>query len=251
MHAYKDAIRRTGGAYVLYPGKFHKDKPVCQKGFHEIIPGLGAFPIKPSITDSGIGELKAFLLEITDHFINRASQKEKIAYKTYDTFKKPPESDNIIKDPIPESFNNNRDLIPDDTFILIGYYASQDQYKWIKRYGLYNFRMDSDAGSLVLDKETVSSKYLLLHTAGDKHSGDLWRIISKGPKVFSREGLIRKGYPSPKKDYYLVIQIEPVPATEFGNAKWDFKKLKNYAAHRASANPYTANLTELMKYKIR
>src|SRR5690606_6737162 len=46
MHAYKDAIRRTGGAYVLYPG----DKSINQKGFHEIIPGLGAFPVKPSKT---------------------------------------------------------------------------------------------------------------------------------------------------------------------------------------------------------
>src|SRR5690606_36263540 len=39
MHAYKDAIRRTGGAYVLYPG----GRSIKQKGFHEIIPGLGAF----------------------------------------------------------------------------------------------------------------------------------------------------------------------------------------------------------------
>ena len=71
MHAYKDAIRRTGGAYVLYPG----DKSINQKGFHEIIPGLGAFPVKPSKTDSGIGELKAFILEIIEHFIHRASQR--------------------------------------------------------------------------------------------------------------------------------------------------------------------------------
>ena len=46
MHAYKDAIRRTGGSYVLYPGY----KSVKQKGFHEIIPGLGAFPVRPSKT---------------------------------------------------------------------------------------------------------------------------------------------------------------------------------------------------------
>jgi predicted component of viral defense system (DUF524 family) len=42
MHAYKDAIRRTGGAYVIYPG----DKSINQKGFHEIIPGLGCFSCK-------------------------------------------------------------------------------------------------------------------------------------------------------------------------------------------------------------
>lgn len=41
MHAYRDAIRRTQGAYVLYPG----DLPKRWEGFHEILPGLGAFPI--------------------------------------------------------------------------------------------------------------------------------------------------------------------------------------------------------------
>lgn len=68
MHAYKDAIRRTGGAYVLYPG----ETSIVQKGFHEIIPGLGAFPVRPSKLNSGIGDLKAFILEVIEHFINRA-----------------------------------------------------------------------------------------------------------------------------------------------------------------------------------
>lgn len=144
MHAYKDAIRRTGGAYVLYPG----DKSINKKGFHEIIPGLGAFPVKPSKTDSGIGELKAFILEIIEHFINRASQREKIAYRTYEIYKNPPGSENVVKELLPEPYNTNRDLIPDDTFVLVGYYNSQEQYKWIQRTGLYNFRMGSGADHL-------------------------------------------------------------------------------------------------------
>ena len=247
MHAYKDAIRRTGGAYVLYPG----DKSMKQKGFHEIIPGLGAFPVKPSKTDSGIGELKAFILDIIEHFINRASQREKIAYRTFDIYKNPPESDNVIEGPLPEPYNTNRDLIPDDTFVLVGYYNSPEQYDWITRTGLYNFRMGSGTGSLILDKETVSSKYLLLHTSGDIGSGDLWRIISRGPKVFSKDDLIRKGYPSPSQDNYLVIQIEPVTDKEFENVSWNFRNLINYSTGRASAFPFTTSLTELMKNKIR
>lgn len=247
MHAYKDAIRRTGGAYVLYPG----DKSINQKGFHEIIPGLGAFPVKPSKTDSGIGELKAFILEIIEHFINRASQREKIAYRTFDIYKNPPESENVVKEPLPEPYNTNRDLIPDDTFILVGYYNSPEQYNWIQQKGLYNFRMGSGTGSLILDKETVSSKYLLLHTIGDTDSGDLWKIVSKGPKVYSKADLIRKGYPSPSQDNYLVIQIEPVPDSEFENVSWNFRNLENYSTGRASAFPFTTSLTELMKNKIR
>jgi predicted component of viral defense system (DUF524 family) len=247
MHAYKDAIRRTGGAYVLYPG----DKSINQKGFHEIIPGLGAFPVKPSKTESGIGELKAFILEIIDHFINRASQREKIAYRTFDIYKNPPESDNVMKEPLPEPYNTNRDLIPDDTFVLVGYYNSPEQYDWIQRTGLYNFRMGSGTGSLILDKETVSSKYLLLHTAGDTDSGDLWKIVSRGPKVYSKEDLIRKGYPAPSQDNYLIIQLEPLTDSEFENVSWNFKGLSNYSTGRASAFPFTASLTELMKNKIR
>ena len=247
MHAYKDAIRRTGGAYVLYPG----DKSINQKGFHEIIPGLGAFPVKPSKTDSGIGELKAFILEIIEHFINRASQREKIAYRTFDIYKNPPESDNMVKEVLPEPYNANRSLIPDDTFVLVGYYNSQEQYNWIQRTGLYNFRMGSGTGSLILDKETVSSKYLLLHTSGDTESGDLWKIISRGPKVYSKDDLIRKGYPFPSQDNYLVIQIEPVTDSEFENVSWNFRELSNYSTGRASAFPFTTSLSELMKTKIR
>jgi hypothetical protein len=243
MHAYKDAIRRTGGAYVLYPG----DKSINQKGFHEIIPGLGAFPVKPSKTSTGISELKYFILELIDHFLNRTSQREKIAYRTYDVYKDPPDSENIVKEPLPEPYNANRSLIPDDTYVLVGYYKSQEQYHWIKRNGLYNYRMGSGIGSLILDRETVSSKYLLLHTSGDKDSGDLWKIISTGPRVYSKEDLIKKGYPSPSQDNYLVIQIEPVKDREFEDVRWNFKNLENYSTGRASAFPFTASLSELMQ----
>ena len=247
MHAYKDAIRRTGGAYVLYPG----DKSINKKGFHEIIPGLGAFPVKPSKTDSGIGELKAFILEIIEHFVNRASQREKIAYRTYEIYKNPPGSENVVKELLPEPYNTNRDLIPDDTYVLVGYYNSQEQYKWIQRTGQYNFRMGSGAGSLILDSETVSSKYLLLHTSGDTDSGNLWKIVSKGPKVFSKDDLIRKGYLNPSQDNYLVIQIKSVTDREFENVTWNFKALSNYSRGRASAFPFTTSLSELMKNKVK
>ena len=248
MHAYKDAIRRTGGAYILYPG----DVKISQRGFHEIIPGLGAFPVKPSKTDSGIGELKAFILEILNHFINRASQRERLAFRTFDIHKNPPEPENDVKERLPEPYNANRDLIPDDTFILVGFYNSAEQYNWITANKLYNFRMGSGRGSLILDRETVSSKYLLLHTTGDSVTGDLWKIVSSGPRVYSKSDMIRMGYPRAEnemQDNYLLIQLEEVSDSEFKNVKWEFRKLKNYSTGRASAFPFTASLTELMKHK--
>ena len=63
MHTYNDAIRRTVGSYVLYPGSNSDDK-LNNKSFSlydEIVPGVGAFSIKPSISNSGENELKNFI----------------------------------------------------------------------------------------------------------------------------------------------------------------------------------------------
>lgn len=246
MHGYRDAIRRTGGAYVLYPGGTHCNK----QGFHEIIPGLGAFPIRPSKTDNGIDELKTFILEVINHFINRASQREKMAFRTYDIYKNPPGEDSAVRESLPESYGANRDLIPDDTYVLIGFYNSPDHFKWVKSSRLYNFRMGSGKGSLMLSPETVGAKFLLLHTSGDKDSGNLWRIVSKGPKVYSKKDLEKKNYPSPSRENYLVIKLEPVNDSAFANVRWNFKKLANFAGRRSSSFPFTASLSELMKYKV-
>jgi hypothetical protein len=244
MHAYKDAIRRTGGAYILYPGT-EEQKPL--RGFHEIIPGLGAFAIRPQKSKEGMDALSIFIDEIIENFKNSASQQKKASLMRYETYKDSPAK---VEDPLPHN------IIPDDTFVLVGYYNSPEQYEWIKKQNLYNFRMGSGNGSLILDKETVSAKYLLLHTKGDEKSDELWKIISKGPKVFTRQNLELKGYPKAKKlkDYqknYLVIELEKLTEPEFENVSWDFKKFKNYEKGRASSFPYTTNLTELMKNKTK
>ena len=241
MHAYKDAIRRTGGAYVLYPG----DKPFKSKGFHEIIPGLGAFPVTPSGGDSGINELKSFIQEVISHFVNRASQREKMAYRVYDIHKN--DKPNEVKEALPEVYGVNRALIPDDTPVLIGYYHSEIQYNWIQKNKLYNFRMGTKRGALIIDPYVVGARYLLLHTKGDKSSGDIWRISSKGAKVFSKQDMIEKGYNAPSQDYYLIIELEEVNDAAFQDVSWEFSKLKNYSSGRASAVPFTATLTELMQ----
>lgn len=245
MHAYKDAIRRTGGAYVLYPGV----KPHKKEGFHEIIPGLGAFPVRPSKTDSGIGELKTFILEVLSHFLNRASQRERIAAKTYDIFlNKPGEP---IEEPLPEAFGKRRGFTPDDTFVLVGF-VKENQYEWVKQKQLYNFRMGSGEKGINLLSEIAQSKYLLLHLPSQNESGELWRITGNGPKLMSAKDLINNNYPTkPTHPFYFVVDIEPIDLTEFGNAKWKFKKLEKYKGGRQSAYPFAVSVSELMKTKVK
>lgn len=247
MHAYKDAIRRTGGAYVLYPG----DASIKKKGFHEIIPGLGAFPVRPSKTDDGIGELKEFILEVINHFVNRASQREKIAYRTYDVYRNKPQKEDEVNELLPETYGVNRDLIPDDTYILVGFYKKEN-INWIINSGLYNARADSSRGSLRLGPGEAGAKFLLLHTTDETKTGRLLRITETGPRVFSKQTLIDKGYPTePSQNYYLVYKIQEVTDRELMNQEWDITLLDKYKQGRGSALPFSVTLTELMKTKVK
>jgi hypothetical protein len=76
MHAYRDAIRRTQGAYVLYPG----DVDLPLRGFHEVLPGLGAFALRPG---GGTAAVAGFLAEVVAHVCNRASAREQQSFATY------------------------------------------------------------------------------------------------------------------------------------------------------------------------
>jgi hypothetical protein len=247
MHAYKDAIRRTGGAYVLYPG----DTSIMRKGFHEIIPGLGAFPVRPSKTDDGIGELKEFILEVINHFVNRASQREKIAYRTYDVYRNKPQKEDEVNESLPETYGENRNLIPDDTYILVGFYKKEN-IDWIINSGLYNARTDSSRGSLRLGPGEAGAKFLLLHTTDETKTGRLLRITETGPRVFSKQTLIDKGYPTePSQNYYLVYKIQEVTDKELINQEWDITLLDKYKQGHGSALPFSVTLTELMKTKVK
>lgn len=245
MHAYRDAIRRTSGAYVLYPGGevYHKS------GFHEILPGLGAFPIRPSVTNSGVQELEKFILTVIDNLTNRISQREHFEQKRYLIHKDKP-SDGL-HEPLPEYLGTSK-LHPDETFVLVGYFKGIEHLEWISNRGLYNARMNSDRGSLKIQKELLNAKYLLLHGDGDQYSSRLFNLSVENPKVFTTDALIELGYPSqnPSGKSYLVFKVEPSDTSLFGNAKWDFRQLEGYMPGRGSGFPFVVSLTDLLRTKV-
>ena len=256
MHAYKDAIRRTGGAYVLYPGE-GKDEPF--RGFHELIPGLGAFVIKPNKDDKDKEQLKTFIRKVIANFIDRASQREHTAVKIYDIHKYQKDDTNILNEPMPEYLDlaKNEKLIPDETFVLVGYCKNCSNINWYKKEGKYNFRMDDDKGSLSLENNVVNAKYLLLRESGKDTANRVFKIKSKGPKVYKGTSLI--GYKTDDlKDYYLVIEIEKEECNDFKGASFNFKELEKFKEIKAKNNhviaagiPFAVTLTELMKVKVK
>ena len=105
MHAYKDAIRRTSGAYILYPGSENKNL----KGFHEVLPGLGAFCLSPNSIEKDSKEIEHFLHDILGHMLNRASQRERMSYHTYEIYNSEP---SVLCESMPEPYGSDRNLIP-------------------------------------------------------------------------------------------------------------------------------------------
>jgi len=239
MHAYRDAIRRTQGAYILYPGD---DVPAKFAGFREILPGLGAFVMKPGSSDE---ELSRFIHDVVEHVCDRATARERQTYHIYRANEKP--SEYQVRQAIPEfePESKRRHAPPTETFVLVGWCRGEEHRKWIVREGLYNCRMDTAAGSLRLKPEVAGARYLLLHGDGAKAIPGLFRISSQGPRVISKDALKKRKYPGePRQDHYLIFNIEP--ADEFDEFDWDYQKLENRQENRKSAWPYSVTLSELL-----
>jgi len=243
MHAYKDAIRRTVGAYLLYPGT----NTYRQRGFHEVIPGLGAFPVSPSNCDSGIEAVGHFIREVAEHFSNRASQREQLTYHQYAIHKEL--NTTKVQEIMPEylaSATKVRVQPPAEASVLVGFY-NDDQYDWIQTNGLYNIRLDSKGLNMFGTKES-GAQYLLLRRQGQLETGDIWQITGKAPELISKQDLVdKKGYPrNPSCAHYLLYKIERIDPSVFGNQKWDVSKLSGYSTNRANtARPFAVTLSEL------
>ena len=244
MHAYKDAIRRTSGAYILYPGSENK-KLI---GFHEVLPGLGAFCLSPNNIEKDSKEIEHFLHDILEHMLNRASQRERMSYHTYEIYNSEP---SVLCESMPEPYGSDRNLIPEETFVLLGSFHDENHLKWILGNKLYNTRTDTGNGSVRLKQEISSAKYLLLHKDDNQI---MLRLGDKGPRVMSKERLsaidVNSSY-KPSLPYYVVFDVASnKPEKEFNDVRWDIGKMIKDGIVKGghqSAAPEGVSLATLMK----
>ena len=239
MHAYKDAIRRTGGAYVLYPGTEKKMK----RGFHEIIPGLGAFCIAPGHEEDQLPAVKSFLQEVVLHFMDRTSQREKVAvsnHQIYDT----PSPEFFDAFPEPKSLNEFPDTIP----VLVGCYKNAAQLEWIQSKNKYNIRLEGEReGAVKLNTPMAGAKYLLLYDKESQQVIKLYKIISDCPQIATAERMEYDGYPEPTPgQLYMVFEISSDAVED------DLKDREWSTVDYASANgaPVLVNFVNLFAPKM-
>ncbi len=249
MHSYNDAIRRTYGSYILYPGD--KDDP--KRRYREIIPGIGAFRLRPGNDEpDGAGAIKTFIRKVTVSLQNRLTQRERLSIYGHRVHKDSsvalPMAARSISLPV---MNSRGELfVPADEPVLIGYFHAGN-LDWIRKNG-YNFRVGLKNGSLGLGYEELKADYLLLHS-GSTVTSLLFRIDKeKPPKLMSKSDLMRLGYPStPSGDAYLLFKLFEIKDGEpLYDMTCDISKLSQYAGGRASSRPLTVTFHDLMLHAI-
>ncbi|MCU7549816.1 hypothetical protein OCK74_11860, partial [Chitinophagaceae bacterium LB-8] len=189
------------------------------------------------------------LSEVVNHFLNRASQREKMAQKTYEVHKDKRSEE--LKEALPEPIGMNRSFIPDETYVLVGFYKGVSHLDWILQNNLYNVRIGDVKGSLRLGLEKLNAKYLLLHSYGETKTSKLFKLSDKGPRILSKQEMMEKNYPDPRNDFYLVFDIISEAEMEFAGMNWDITKLPNYTYGRNSSIPFAVSIVDLMKVLIK
>ena len=127
MHTYNDAIRRTIGSYVLYPGGGVKAGAINEtfSMYDEILPGVGAFSIKPSNLTVGQSELKKFIVSVLKEKSRRSTRLNRLKYY----------SEMILREPALKKENSKSEIVKDMSFAekencILGYIRAEKEYDY-------------------------------------------------------------------------------------------------------------------------
>ena len=268
MHAYRDAIRRTAGAYVLYPGNDGDDKRFEEfdhRGFHEVLPGLGAFAIRPKADGSadGMVALSKFLDEVIEHLSNRTTSRERSTYhlaESYALEEAPVPYGDLHLQEVDIYGTGYRALPPSEHMVLVAWYKNKAQLDWTESKKIAIVRLGKRKGSWHIQPEFAQARHILLHSRGGKSARGLWRLSSPGYKVFTGDELKATGYPGlASGEIYARFDVEP--DTTWSNTEWSpwklIRSIRNFESRikyklvknigRASAYPRIMPLRDVLK----
>lgn len=193
MHAYRDAIRRTAGAYVLYPGNPGDGQRF--QGFHEVLPGLGAFAIRPDKDGrpEGIGALSEFLDSVIDHLANRTTARERVTYHVSEayTLQEDPVPYGALRLPESDIYGADfRALPPAEAMVLAAWYRNDDQRRLAEAdTGFAYVRLGRRSGALHVHPNLARVRHVLLRAEGAVVAPGLLLLREPGFRVFTRSQL--------------------------------------------------------------
>lgn len=216
MHAYRDAIRRSQGAYVIYPG----DTNDRWQTYHEILPGLGAFALRPGMEDrqNGLRALGEFIDDVVKHVCDRATQRERLGYYQYVVSRETPHTSVTAALPERVAGSDERAVPPADEWALVIPECASN-LPGIRETGFIQLGVEASP-PLSLDPSLILAKYALV---ANKTSGtaSLWQICSVELDVPRRDASSENEGQQPSM--YLVYRIR---RPEFASGtQWDLDAL--------------------------
>jgi hypothetical protein len=193
MHAYKDAIKRSQGAYVLYPGR--ATAPVKFRGFHEIIPGLGAFGVAPDENGAaqGLDALEQFLDEALKHLCNRTTAQERLSFHLAESYmrREPPVPYGLLHLPEVDIYGDEyRALPPAEHMVLVAWYRNEAQRTLAEADdGFAYVRLGRRSGALHIHPNIARVRHLLLRSDAGAVASGLLELREPGLRVYTRAQL--------------------------------------------------------------
>lgn len=199
MHAYLDAIRRSEGAYVIYPGSQNHR----WQAYQEIFPGLGAFRLRPGQNSKIVGgeEISKFLGLVLEHLMNRATRWERQTY--YDQFIQYSPAPFSVLGQVPEK-QRHTDLriIPlSDQIVLVGH-INPKQLNWVETHSKFVLKLNDQT----LDQSQVLATYIFLIGS----TLPVLLEVSGSAEICTYSDLIKLQYPilGTEEGFFLVFSIE-------------------------------------------
>jgi len=197
MHVYLGAIRRSVGSYVLYPGSPQDERRY--RSYRELLPGIGAFALRPQQSHALTSHLSKFLDDVLIHVAAVATEDRR--YRYWEAIAHDPESEPIG----PLGWEPVEGVPPADTRVVVGYVRSDAHRRWIERTGLYNLRADPQRRGAVdwVGPETAAQ---VLVTYDNSGAIDTWRLTGEAV-IQTAKQLLDSGYPQPRGDLYVCLRI--------------------------------------------
>lgn len=244
MHTYNEAIRRSIGSYVLYPGLPPKPNEATRfERYHEIVPGIGAFAVRPAgqLGDPPVGleSVCDFIRDILTHQLNRFTQSYRITTSTEEIIRNEPVK--YMRGSIQETVS-----LPGATAIL-GYMKQADVQKFAQKKLFYCRAIDEDGIPLALDL-SLAQGTVLIGWCGS-HVGPFvttnWMAKVTSCRLVDRETLKLETAeePSSTSAYYILFRLTDVSDLKIRDISG---LVASCNIHRSKFRTFQANLADVL-----
>lgn len=210
-HAYRDAIRRSEGAYILFPGTQEQS----WREYREILPGLGAFPVVPGGEDPGV-RVREFLERVKQNLQDRATNREATRYHLERIHSSRAQNSAVSTLPELESAGE-REMPPSELTIAYDLDAEPAGLRWLNDHAEYPLYGPG------LSAREVAGAHLFAAAPSGGSPPQLCQISSV--EIVTGDALEDSGYKGEARDEDALMLVHAIPDERYtGVSSWDWQE---------------------------